>query len=260
MYRWAGWSIGSSLPLSAQCVLAAIDSGHAQRALETGTMPVMAFVMGLRELPEGTRDALFEDLMFGVLEHYQTFVMSHPALYALHQFRARSNAELRELPRDIERLYLRCYKDAIAFELLGEFSNLTHLDLSCTRIGPDGVAALANSANLQRLTDLDLSCNQIGNKGVAALARSANMQHLTHLNLGYTQIGADGVAALASSTNLQRLTHLNLGHNQIGDEEAAVLTDSANLQRLTHLGLRGNRIGYERARRPASGQTSTTSS
>ena len=175
MYRWAGWSIGSSLPLSAQCVLAAIDSGHAQRALETGTMPVMAFVMGLRELPEGTRDALFEDRRF---EHYQTFVMSRPALYTLHQFSARSNAELQELPRDIERLDLLRY-DAIAFELLGEFSNLTRLNLHGNRIGDEGMTALASLTNLQRLT---------------------------------------------------------------------------------HLGLRGNRIGYERARRPASGQTSTTSS
>jgi len=202
MYRWAGWSTGSStgssLPLSAQCVLAAIDSGHAQRALETGTVPVMAFVMGLRELPEGTRDALFEDRMFGTMEHYQTFVMSHPALYTLHRFSARSNAELQELPRDIERLDLRRYKDAIASELLGEFSNLTHLNLHGERIGDEGMAVLASLTNLQRLTHLGLVCNQIGADGVAALADSANLQHLAHLNLSGNQIGYERVQRFAS--------------------------------------------------------------
>jgi len=120
------------LPLSARCALAVIDSGNAAHALATGALPVMALAFCMYKLPEATRDDLFRVSSPG---HYRDVVLRYPALYAMHKFTARNDAELEALPRDIKRLQIQNYNNTSTFALLSQFAHLIHLDQGFNRIG-----------------------------------------------------------------------------------------------------------------------------
>mmetsp|Transcript_69043 Transcript_69043/g.202113 ORF Transcript_69043/g.202113 Transcript_69043/m.202113 type:complete len:494 (-) Transcript_69043:208-1689(-) len=130
--------------------------------------------------------------------------------------------------------------------------SLTALDLSCNRIGPDGLRALAEAlphCKLQNLnlaenhevgqvswrtfveaisksnlTTLDLSQNRLGDKGICILAEGLGKCSLLKLNLqrNYPELPAT-MHALAEAVSLCGITALNLAGNNICDEGLSLL-------------------------------------
>eukprot|EP00802_Teleaulax_amphioxeia_P006385 Tamp_06389.p1 GENE.Tamp_06389~~Tamp_06389.p1 ORF type:complete len:485 (-),score=73.78 Tamp_06389:1270-2562(-) len=95
---------------------------------------------------------------------------------------------------------------------------LLTLDLSCTDLYPEGMAALTEPLrSCVSLTSLNLAENKIGPKGSDCLgALLANASCLDHLDLSLNELGKVGgknVAALLSS--LTHLGRLSLKHNNI---------------------------------------------
>lgn len=122
---------------------------------------------------------------------------------------------------------------------------LTVLELQNTGVGDRGVAALAESALLERVVGpgLNLSMNPIADAGAAALATCPYLEPFTELILRDCRIGDAGAAALAESPNVANLTYLDLWKNRVGDGGAAALADSPHLGDVRELSLRDNAIG-----------------
>jgi uncharacterized protein (TIGR02996 family) len=111
------------------------------------------------------------------------------------------------------------------------WTNLTHLRLSQTAIGPAGAAALAAWPGLSRLRVLALDGNPLG-EGIASLAASPYLGNLYHLSLGTTNMGNEGVRALARAANLGSLRHLNLWSCWADESALRELASSPRLPRL----------------------------
>jgi hypothetical protein len=90
----------------------------------------------------------------------------------------------------------------------------------------------------EQITWLDLSGTRVGDDGLAALAK---MPHLTRLSLQKTAIGDDGLRHLSGLTNLE---YLNLYGTNVGD---AGLEHLEGLDRLKALYLWQTRVTDERA-------------
>jgi uncharacterized protein (TIGR02996 family) len=82
------------------------------------------------------------------------------------------------------------------------------------------------ATRLATLTELDLSGLQIGDDGLAALAETAQLPALRKLILSNNGITDVGAAALASATGLQRLDTLYLFANPVRDAAYAALERS----------------------------------
>lgn len=157
-----------------------------------------------------------------------------------------------------------CNVDARGAVALAELADcLTTLSLNDTRIGDEGLAALAGCARLQRLY---ARYNAIGDAGAAGIARSTTLQvldlsgnvvrdagagalgsarALTDLDIGHNLCGSAGVAALvaahaARDRTAASLTRLDARRNAIGDAGAAAMLDC---ETLTDLNLSVNLIG-----------------
>src|SRR3990167_4765014 len=140
--------------------------------------------------------------------------------YRNEMHRAKSAKELRELPADVEHVYIPRWRGSAKVEMreLERFPMLFSLDLEEHEIGAEGARALAESSCLRALTSLDLERNEIGADGARALAESSSLRALTSLTLNGNGIGNEGVRPLAESSCLRALTSLNLGSNQIDAE------------------------------------------
>jgi hypothetical protein len=93
-------------------------------------------------------------------------------------------------------------------EFLEKNPQITFLNLSMNRLGPEGATRLAG---LRQIKVLDISYNDIGNEGAIALAGS----NIEELNLCTNNIGNEGAIALAGS-NIKKLD-LSV-NNHIGNE------------------------------------------
>ncbi|GAB3466397.1 hypothetical protein GCM10027570_55610 [Streptomonospora sediminis] len=126
-----------------------------------------------------------------------------------------------------------------------DFSRLTELGLSYLGIGALGAKALAASAFFHigtsgagqaaatgRLDTLDLRYSRIGNDGVAALAASPGFCGVRRLHLQHNKLTAKAASALHGFT---KLTELDLRYNTIGEEGVRALLAApfiGSLQRL----------------------------
>lgn len=122
-------------------------------------------------------------------------------------------------------------------------AQVSALDLSRNRLGPEGARALAHSPHLAELTRLDLHWNELDDESAEALADSSHLGRLTVLNLFLNHLTGRGAAVLAQSPHLARLIHLDLQANRLGSRGAEALAHSSQLTQLARLNLENNRIG-----------------
>ena len=77
------------------------------------------------------------------------------------------------------------------------FAALRTLDLTCNRLGSEGVRALTRARGLAELRELDLTANSIGDEGAALLAGAAHLPRLRVVRVDHdTTISAAGLARL----------------------------------------------------------------
>lgn len=127
--------------------------------------------------------------------------------------------------------------------------NLRALHLQFSRIGSDGLDAIASSPYLTALEELMLDTNPlVGPEGAASIAREAHFGNLEHLSLATCRLGTQGVLALANASTLKRLRTLDLRSNKMGDEGARALASASCLSGLRALYLGVNRIEDDGAR------------
>ena len=116
-------------------------------------------------------------------------------------------------------------------------AQLTHLDLSYNKLGPDGAKALAECKHLGALTSLNLGRSQIGDKGAIALAASDALPALKELNLGRAGLKSSGARALLASPLLEGLHSLELDRNGLGVGGAKALANNHAAASLQTLGV-----------------------
>jgi Leucine-rich repeat (LRR) protein len=139
---------------------------------------------------------------------------------------------------------------------------LRRLDLTLTRLKPEGLALLAKASWARQLTALDLSAAKVG-KAIAyidafpklidlrlsendlrdgeviELSAARCIPKLRRLDLASNRIGLAGVEALVG--RLRVVEQLDLSGNALRDDSAAVLA-RARFPALTHLVMRVNRL------------------
>jgi len=98
-------------------------------------------------------------------------------------------------------------------------SQLTALELAGTRIGPDGLAALAPELSALRwlsFAPVWFANNALGVEGARILA-AAEFPHLEDLNVGGTNIGDDGLHAIVAAPWFAHVTELDLSDCSLTD-------------------------------------------
>jgi hypothetical protein len=138
--------------------------------------------------------------------------------------------------------------DAEALFHLPILRDLQHLDLSDNdRLGPDGVAALAESGIVRGLRILNLSKTRAGVAGVKALTEAGGLAGLRMLDLSDNRLGPVAVKVLANCSGFRGLRVLNLTNNPIGDAGASALAGSRALSGLLELDLRDAGVAHDGA-------------
>ncbi|MUL44053.1 hypothetical protein FZ103_23300 [Streptomonospora sp. PA3] len=103
---------------------------------------------------------------------------------------------------------------------------LDSLDLRYSRIGNDGLSALAASPGFRGVRRLHLQHNRLTAKAARDLHRFTN---LTELDLRYNTIGEEGAQALLAAPFIGSLRRLLLHRADISDAGAKLLADSPRL-------------------------------
>lgn len=138
-------------------------------------------------------------------------------------------------------------------------TNLTHLNLAATGLGPNGLAALMRSERLGKLAVLDVSGNPVGSwpagpirptlhsltandcalkdEDIEALVATGSAPHLRGISLAYNSVGSRGARALAAWTVLPQLWALNLHDHIITDDGLIDLATAGTARRLLELDL-----------------------
>ena len=118
--------------------------------------------------------------------------------------------------------------------ILPFYDHITTLSLWKTRLGPEGMAVIANTQlkTLKNLQVLSLEDNLIGPIGAIALAKAIpRLEKLREIWLSVNDIGLEGAKALAGSfSRMMKLEKVNLDENFIESEGAKAIAES-----LTHL-------------------------
>ena len=131
-------------------------------------------------------------------------------------------------------------------------TNFTSLNISKINIGPSGAIALANGMHgFTKLDLLNLSNNNVGSDGAIALANGMHgLTKIKRLNLSNNNIGLDGAIALANGMHgLTKIKRLNLSNNNIGPDGTIALANGMHgFTELYKLYLSNNNIGPDGAR------------
>jgi uncharacterized protein (TIGR02996 family) len=121
--------------------------------------------------------------------------------------------------------------------------SLKYLGLADAKVDADGVSFLAQSRNLDQLELLELHTglsderSRIGNEGLEALANTDHLPGLRHLLLVDQEISDGGMRKLAKSRLLGQLAWLKLNSNPLGDDGVTALAASPQAARLQLLDL-----------------------
>lgn len=121
-------------------------------------------------------------------------------------------------------------------ELLKRAESLQALSLAETKIGDEGVKAIAALSNLERL---NLSKTAVGDKNLSYLTKLAK---LTNLDLRQTKVTDTGMQSLAE---LPAIKGLHLSGTSIGDIGVKEFTKTKSLKTLSVDGTRVTFVGYE---------------
>lgn len=122
-----------------------------------------------------------------------------------------------------------------AFSTAKTLLNLRELDLSHTKPGKSGLAALSSGPSLSTLATLRLYDASIDGKQLEAFCKGSTLASLTHLVLARNSIGAQGAVALASCPMLSKLESLDLNQCALDLASLEALSKSAHLSRLQTL-------------------------
>ena len=128
------------------------------------------------------------------------------------------------------------------------YTNLQSLNMSCCKIGSEGVALLFDDHQCWvNLHTLNLRNNWIGSDDAQVLSKVlVHCKNLRCLNLTGNVIGDDGAVALAEGLkDLTSLLELRLGGNKITSKGALALVEVLKYNHLQHLDLSRIRIGLE---------------
>jgi uncharacterized protein (TIGR02996 family) len=121
--------------------------------------------------------------------------------------------------------------------------SLRYLSLADAKVDASGASFLAQSRNLGQLEFLELHTGQddersrIGNEGLDALANTDHLPGLRHLLLVDQEISDGGMRKLVKSRLLGQLTWLKLNSNPLGDDGVKALAASPQAARLQLLDL-----------------------
>jgi hypothetical protein len=121
-------------------------------------------------------------------------------------------------------------------------AELTHLNLSATGLGVDGLVALMKSDQLRKLDTLDLSRNPVGS-WPEMLGNAPLWRTLRALNADECGLDDDGIAAMAAVTSAPRLRDISLAYDSVGTRGARTLASWAVLPQLWRLNLHDHIIG-----------------
>src|SRR5262249_54353685 len=113
-------------------------------------------------------------------------------------------------------------------------------DDPCSRIGDEGLQALAETEHLPGLRPLLLVNQMISHSGLEELAACRLLGQLTWLKLNGTPIGDNGVKALSASKHSGRLRVLGLYNCLVTKSGARDLAKSSRFKSLEYLDLTGN--------------------
>jgi hypothetical protein len=123
-----------------------------------------------------------------------------------------------------------------------DLTGVETLHLSRWQVGPDGLAALANSAGLPDLTQFDLSESRLGAAHVRAMAGGPAFASVQRLFLESARLADDALAELAKATRFRALQHLDLEVNDLTAKGLATFLRSSNFPALLSLTLDGNEV------------------
>lgn len=121
-------------------------------------------------------------------------------------------------------------------------AELTHLNLSATGLGVDGLVALMKSERLRKLDTLDVSRNPVGS-WPEMLGNAPLWRTLRALNADECGLTDDGIAAMAAVTSAPRLRDISLAYDSVGTRGARTLASWAVLPQLWRLNLHDHIIG-----------------
>lgn len=100
---------------------------------------------------------------------------------------------------------------------------LQELDLSRSRLGPEGTKILASVGHWNRLRKLNLEKTRMGNKSTELWSQSKHLRGIQELNVRNNNIRAETLLQLIQSPHLQSIQKLYIGHNRISELECLAL-------------------------------------
>ena len=128
--------------------------------------------------------------------------------------------------------------DAAHLFALPALRTVERLDLSENKgLGPDGIAALAESGLVRRLEVLNLEGTLPGVPGLKVLTATGGLAGVRWLDLSDNRLGPNGVRLLAEARNVRGLRVLDLSGNPVGDKGAELLAGARHLAGLVELNL-----------------------
>lgn len=133
--------------------------------------------------------------------------------------------------------------------------NLGELDLSYSKPGKEGMAALGAASSLAKVARLALISCALKDAAVQAFCAGRSLESLTKLSLARNPISAKGAAALGASPMLARLTSLDLNDCSLDDNVLGVLARGEQLAGLQQL-----KIDYNNALTDKACETLATAS
>jgi hypothetical protein len=189
--------------------------------LHLRSIPLRAETLG--QVLDGTNQWKLEALSLsncGITEDHARVLAESPGLKSLRFLNLSSN---RHFGSDAARILFSSVN----------LNRLTHLNLYGTRIGTEGVIALAEAKGWDRLRSLDLLAMGLNNDGLRSLLASPTLQNLTFLTAGggYDRQWSLGLSPDVASrlTRLPHLASLNLVVNSCDPQAKQALSTSESL-------------------------------
>lgn len=118
-----------------------------------------------------------------------------------------------------------------------EWPELQRLVLDSTRLGPEGVRAIATWPTMSHVESLSLNLNAVG-AGATWLGRSVVLNELRRLALASNRIDQGGAEAFAGAAWFGSIEELVLRHNPLGSAGLRALANSTGGGRLTSFDVR----------------------
>jgi ethanolamine utilization microcompartment shell protein EutL len=137
---------------------------------------------------------------------------------------------------DIPNLHI---EDA-GWQALGEAlkvnKSIQKISLYQSKLGDEGMKALAEGLKVNNVQHIDLSDNQIGDEGAKALAEALKVNtSIRSIEISTNKIGDEGIKALSQALKVNTtLQYLGLAENKIGRAGGEALADALKINKTLH--------------------------